>query len=1356
MKFATTILRRAVLTAIAFVALAASAANTDLTFRHFDASDALSEDQIRDIIQLDDSRIAIRTPQNLMLHDGTYFKSYTLDRAKAYEWAFFQNQLFSLLQDRSGLIWLKSPGYLVVFDPRQDKFIYNVDSLLKTIDVNARIDNLFLDHNRNLWFKTRDGSLLYRDRAKNSTLKAGDIDTKWLGQYGNPIQISGADSQIKVVCDKGAILNFNRLSGKFTDIDTQLSGQLGQPDRRALMLTDHSGRLWLASDRKLWRKDSPGDAWTELLCLTGASNFFTSLDIDAAGNVWAAASWAGLYKFKGSVDTPWHTGREITLESGEKIINDIQVVKADSQGGIWVGTLWRGLCYYHPLSHPFTTLKPATMVGMDVPEQSVRCLLEDTDGSILIGTSTAGVYRYLPATGRMERYRPDLLPANDIYLCLMRDSKGALWVGSYLNGFYRILTSGSVERYNYNPQSDTNISRAIYETPQGEFYASVCNNGIGRLDLTTGEIKMLSADHPLAAGHKRDYAMTPAPDDGFFIYGENGMMHFDPLADRLRLSDADASHTAVNHVITDSWGWVWAATEDGLAVTDPSSPDHGYLLITQQNSRLPLDNVTTVAEDALGQIWVSTAKGITRITRTEGMRHTDIEKYQLSNYDMNQTVHNKRFNPVAAITGRDGAIYMGGFYGVTTINPSLFRSIAHDNEWSPRLCSLSIGDIEILPGILYQGREILQRPLADQKTITLAHDQNFITLRFSGLDYLSGSQQQYRYRLTGLDNEWHIIEPGAEPKATYTSLPQGAYTFEVYSCGLDGIWTPRAATLNIKVLPPWWATWWAYCIYILIAASIIGLWMRTVMHRRERKMQYAAQEAERRRRDDLTQMKFQFFTNVSHEFRTPLALIMTPLGKMISDQPEDSDLRRRLKQIYTNAEGLLSLVNRLLDFRRLEMGGEKLNLSRCRIAQMLQLMTASFVDVSAERGIDLVLQSDIPDDTDIYIDTTKLRHIITNLFSNAIKYSPNGGQITLHAWIADDALHITVADQGVGIAPDLLPKVFDRFFQVHGGADDPIGSGIGLHLVKEYVTLHKGQISVESQLGRGTTFIVDIPLNIKTQASLPDDRIPTTAPSPADGRNTLLVVEDNEEFLEFLREYLSAGYHVVTSRNGREALDKIEQGLQPDLIVTDLMMPQIDGNTLITRLKNDLATSHIPVILLTAKATDEARIESYRMGADSYISKPFNFDILEARVKTLLDQRRQRQKQFRRDTQIEPTAVTITSLDEKIVKKALETVEANIDNTSFSTLQLGEALGLSRSQLYRKFESITGMSPADFILKMRLKRAAQLLRDSQLNVSEIADMTGFNSIKYFNKHFKAEFAMTPTEYRSANASARKS
>ena len=539
------------------------------------------------------------------------------------------------------------------------------------------------------------------------------------------------------------------------------------------------------------------------------------------------------------------------------------------------------------------------------------------------------------------------------------------------------------------------------------------------------------------------------------------------------------------------------------------------------------------------------------------------------------------------------------------------------------------------------------------------------------------------------------------------------------------------------------------------------------MKKRKAKKQAEREAIEReKQREALDQLKFRFFTNIRHEFRTPLTLIMTPLSTLMQEVREEG-VRQKLAAIYRSAENLLGLINQLLDFRKLEMGGERPKLSSDDMVRFVRYVHATFRDIAQSRGVIFTFDSEcryLP----VPFDKGMVQKIINNLYSNALKFTPSGGYVATAIKLVREGgrefAEIEVADSGCGITEAEQQAIFERFYQSESNDPHQAGSGIGLHLAKEYAELHGGRITVSSAPGKGSVFSVLIPTGAQEQptceAQAADEQVveaeekkkekakkAAAAELSPGRRKTLLIVEDNREFLHFLAAQLSSKFHVLKAANGEQG-EEVANKKFPDLIISDLMMPGIDGVALCRRLKGSIHTSHIPVILLTARLSDEAKIECYSAGADSYIAKPFSFEVLLTRIEALIEQQEKRKKLFHKTVEVTPSSVTTTSLYEELVKKALLCVEKNIGNPSYSVDNLGADVALSRSQLYRKLQSILGISPHEFILSIRLKRAAQLLKDTQYNISEISDMVGFNTIRYFNRYFKDEFGVTPTQYRA--------
>jgi CheY-like chemotaxis protein/AraC-like DNA-binding protein len=529
--------------------------------------------------------------------------------------------------------------------------------------------------------------------------------------------------------------------------------------------------------------------------------------------------------------------------------------------------------------------------------------------------------------------------------------------------------------------------------------------------------------------------------------------------------------------------------------------------------------------------------------------------------------------------------------------------------------------------------------------------------------------------------------------------------------------------------------------------------------RNHRKMVRMQQEEALKQKEELDQMKFRFFTNISHELRTPLTLIITPLDMMIR-RISDEAVKKQLGTIYKNAQNLLSLVNQLLDFRKLEMKGEKLHLMNGDMEEFISSAYNNFVPMAVEKHLNFVSQT-VHRPLYMFFDSDKVHKIVNNLLSNAFKFTSEGGTVNLILSTEEieqrNYVRIEVSDTGIGISESDLPYIFNRFYQVGNQGDEKMGSGIGLHLVREYVNIHEGRTTVSSRMDRGSTFVVWLPMDLKPESGdifeeatdeKPDDKEKEASGvllSADDSRRKVLLVEDNKEFRTFLKEQLEDFYQIVEAADGEEG-ERCAIDENPDLIISDIMMPKVDGIELCRRIKTNMQTSHIPVILLTARTADDIKINSYEVGADSYMSKPFNFDMLMVRIEKLIEQQEKRKQEFRKNIEVNPSAITITSLDEQLIQKCLEYIEKNMDHPEYGVEELSRDLGMVRMSLYRKLQSITGNTPTDFIRSIRLKRAAQLLQGSQLPIVEIANRVGFSSSSYFAKCFKEMFGVLPKQY----------
>ncbi len=1324
-------------------------------FRHWDIVDGMSDNQIRGFTMTLDSRMVIRTVSNLNVYNGASFEHFYLDRRKDYKWDFNHYQIFKEYHDAEGRLWMKSPGYLSIFDFKTNQFIYNVDSVLVQLGINRKLKNLFIDSGKNYWFVTDDNSSYFYDitAGKLNLLEKGSGD--FTLKYGVPHELSQYRNFYYILYSSGLIQCRDRATQEVVFQDTYFIGKITEKTDRLNIISAATGDLWLMNNYSVSYYNHVERHWTEIATIKGASNFFTCMEMDKDGNIWVGTSWSGLRK----IDANSHAVETISglrLSNGGILNNDIQCLFADDNGGLWVGTLWQGMCYFNPSMYKFGLIQSVQNETL-ITNESVRCLLEDFNGDILIGTTNFGLKRYNTSTGEISNAFDKFL-LNDLCLSLYRDSKNRIWVGTYLNGFYCIDSNNRVINYNKSNSNielypNQNISRAIYEDSKHRFWVSVANEGVGELNLETGAISMLKDKHPEIAFHKLDYDFYPVNDSTFAVYGENGIYYYNTQNDDIFIPESDSpdnpKYAGPNIryycIYKDSRNFEWFGTEQGIRIWDDQKKQ---VYIIDVNDGLPNNSISSILEDQNGIYWVSTVGGITQIKLTQSLEGSI--NFELVNFDTEDGLQKGKFYDRSSLKSRSGNFYFGGHHGVNWFNPQEIHFNKGKNK--PVFSAFYLFNTLIKANQKYKGRTILNTPINNSSKIELAYNQNFISLEFAGLNYVNPSHTYYRYKLENYDQDWNEIKTSGVGSATYTGLQPGKYKLIVYTANNDKLWGDTPAEMEIIISPPFWMTIYAYIFYfvllVVISLTIIKQWEKKRLKQQKEK----ELREQNRQKEELDQMKFRFFTNISHEFRTPLTLIMTPLNTLI--QQAENPMKDKLRSIYRNANDMLGLINQLLDFRKLEMGGEKINLSLDDFIEFVKYIHSSFNELAVARNIVFSIECE-PTELNICFDKPKMHKVLNNLYSNALKFTPDGGYVSTILKLVNrddkECILVEISDSGCGIDEKDLESVFDRFYQVNTSDTSKSGWGIGLHLVKEYVILHHGQINLRSKKGEGSTFELFIPTDLKDDSDLKESVEVFTSKSDDgikySGTKTVLVVEDNQEFQHFLVEQLKVKFKVITANDGAQG-EKLAVEKSPDLIVSDLMMPLVDGLELCNRLKHNIQTSHIPFILLTARLSDDARIDSYKAGADSYISKPFNMEVLLARIEMLFEQLEKRKETFHKTIEISPSTITISSLDEEFVKKAVTFVETNIDNSDYSVNHLSEDMAMSRTQLYRKFESITGQSPNDFIRSIRLKRAAQLLMGSAYNISEISGIVGFNSIKYFNKYFKEQFGLPPTQYRN--------
>jgi signal transduction histidine kinase/ligand-binding sensor domain-containing protein/DNA-binding response OmpR family regulator len=1020
--------------------------------------------------------------------------------------------------------------------------------------------------------------------------------------------------------------------------------------------------------------------------------------------------------------------------------NIINAIYLDDQDNIWIGTHNGGVNHARLTSRPFA-FEHTSPSGNGLIDNVVRTVCVDNDGRTWVGAENMGitVIERTPNGNNYKHIGRDKIRSVRVRYVYC-DNRGDVWVG----------TKAGLFRYNKLSDSfddcsagicDPNVF-AVFEDHNYQLWVGTYN-GLAQYDRQTGQFDCLGED--VVAGKQvraiiedRRRCLWVATEDAGVtrlqrINGADGSETF--LSNHYIHKDGNEQTPISNRVYSlaeDADGFIWMATNAGLSRLNPD--DNTFTHFTIKNG-LPDDIAMGVLFDGKASLWVSHKKGLTRI---------DTHTFEMQSFNVNDGLQGNEFNQNACFRDAStGEMFFGGTNGLNTFFPDSIKS----NPFMPRpvFTRLTVMNQTVRPGQAVNGRVILDKSLTCSSDITLTWHHRTVAVEFSALHFANPLGNKYRYRLEGYDRQWQQGDASSRT-AIYSQLPAGRYVLKVYAANSDGLWCDTPALLNIRVLPPWWLTWWAVLFYVAVAVALgFFVW------------RYIASRMELRKNEELHRAKLRFFTEVSHEFRTPLTLIVDPLERLLADDVDSNTIRHMHHMMHRNAKQLLLLINQLLDFRKLESGHLSLALQTSNLVAFVRSVAASFEARATERGIRFEVRSAV-EQLEVAFDSSKINMVLNNLLSNAFKFTPNGGSVSVTVGTEGNNAVMVVSDTGMGIAKAEQEKVFEIFYQTAGGTSSNDGSGIGLALTKELVLLHGGSITLESGTGMGACFTVLLPLQTSAEATVSasePQHLPlsgstaltssASADIAPDHAPFLLVVDDNADIRNYIEMSFGRTYNILTATNGNEgfslAIDTI-----PDLVVSDVMMPGTDGLALCRLLKSDQRTSHIPVILLTARHSDEAKTEGFETGADAYVTKPFSTLVLQAQIRNLLEQRQRLRELFSRGTAIEMKKIAINTTDEAFLKKVTGLVDENMGDENFNIDSLAEMLKMSRSQFYRKIKALTNQSLHEFVTVLRMNKALELLLSGRCNISETAYRVGYGIPNNFTRAFAKHFGMSPTAY----------
>ena len=1385
-------------------------------FEHITTDNGLSNNTVNCIFQDKKGFLWFGTNNGLNKYDGYEITNFFHDVMDSN--SISDNLIYDLCEDDFGNLWIGTSNGLNLYDISGGKFYYYTKELYNSSSIPDNcINTLLIDKDKYLWIGTSDGlarldpsELKDIHRNKNPNFKVykhniTDPNSISSNRIKCLIEDRNGDIWISTFCDginvfdkqQEQFRHFQQKINTGSPLTKKIFSQLPNTCISAFYQDPNNDKIiWMGSIDKVIKFDVVQEIFSVFNPERDNSpGSFNSIHKSRDGHFILGTDGYGLYMLDEKKERFYQIEKESAKPKGISS-NTIISIFEDNSGIIWIGTEGGGVSKLDLKAKNFTQHLNSSGNLNSIRSTDVRDICEDlSDGSLWIGTKGEGLINYKPKVLNYSTFQIDSIknPHGDN---IVRTSIASVYqIPKMYNYIWLGVFGKGLIKYdkNKNKFSLLNLLSPISEfieksgRDKSSLFSTLFINDIvsdkeqnlwiaarfglykynPKLDTFTafkylqGDKNSISFDDHSCLLIDRKNKLWIGNNGGgidIFNFESNQFIHYENVP--------NDSKTLSNNFITclyqDKSGFVWIGTLKGL---NRFSEKQETFKTFYQNDGLPSNRIHGILEDKNKNLWISTDKGLSRF---------NYENLIFRNFDMHDGLIDGEFNLNACYKSKNGELFFGGQNGFISFHPDSIK----DNNKIP---IIALTEFQLFnKKVNIEKDSPLKATISETEKIELNHDQNIFSFKFAALDYTSPQKNRYAYKMQGIDPEW-VFTDASTRYASYTNLNPGEYTFRVKGSNNDGFWNEEGASIIIIIKPPWWQTWWAYIIYSSFIFFMFAISTRFYLNRQQLKHRLQLEHEHAEKLSKLDRIKSRFFTNISHEFRTPLTLIKGP-AKQIINVSKNSRVIDKANLIYRNAEILNKLITQLLDLAKIEAGAMNLKTTFIGINRVVKNLILSFAPLAEKRNITLKL---IPDEKELnlYLDLDKFEKIFSNLLSNAFKFTPNNGKIVVRIGKKEKFVEIKISDTGIGIPQEKISKIFDRFYQVDGShTREEKGTGIGLALTKELVELHRGKIEVESKEGKGTIFLVKLPLGIyhlkpeeifdnkvkkdKESADISEiilgsdsyeekndpelqNSIVVNDDNPSVDREKplLLLVEDNKDVRKYAKGFLESRYNIEEASDGEEGLDKSVE-LIPDIIVSDVMMPKMDGFKLCEKLKTDERTSHIPVILLTAKAAREDKIEGLETGADDYVSKPFDDKELLVRIKNLIAQRKKLRQHFLKEGIFSLDNENIKSTDKKFLEKSIQIIYKNISNTLFGVEAFAEELAIGRTTLHKKIVSLVGESPSDLIKRIRLSKAAILLKKKSGNISEIALEVGFNNPAYFSECFKKQFSITPSQYQS--------
>ena len=1296
---------------------------SQVSFRQLSVNDGLSQNSVVSVTQDSIGFLWLATQDGLNRYDGNKFHIYN---------AYFVD-VTKPTYSRLGKVYTDREGNVITIPISKQPQIYNKkDDTFSPFSSLEDVSAIYQDSQMNYWFGTYSSGLF---KMNGVTQKATLIIPS--EKIGSIYSISEDEQGLVWLTSQGKIMSVNIESNATKSYFPD--GNMESVTNYSAIFFDALGTFWIGSyGNGLWIKNSKSSRFERSsalfeheIALPNNLNIL-SMHIDKKNRLWVGTFGNGLYKL--NLNTFKISHFEVKKHNSRALhYNDILCIFEDYSGTLWFGTDGGGISFYDEYLEKFNVINN-NQTPEEVNIDLVRAIQVDKNEDVWIGTSGKGLSRFTPKKNLWKTYTKQEggLNSNRI-VSLFIDDDDDLWIGTQGSGLNIMQTTGKTRYYN----TDTPIALPaetiwnIFKDASNNTWLATRDHGMILFDKDKGVLSTLDKSKGLPSNNIR--VILQGNDQTLWVgTEENGVFLLDAKTENLidfqkEFNIEDENHLKkVKSLYYDKEGFLWVGTNGhGLSVFNFNAKTfHNYSM----EDGLPNNVIYAILPDAKNNLWLSSNRGITMLTPPKDFKSKPV----IVNYD-NYDGLATEFNTGAHFKTENNTFYFGGLEGYYWFNPS------------------EIKKNEVLPKTVITDFEVFQNsfPLVDHTELN--YKQNTVAFTFSSLQFSLPKKNKFSYKLENHDDDW--IESHNINSVRYTNLSHGSYNFLVKSSNYDGVWNEEPVSFSFTILKPWYLSYWMFFVYSLFILMLAVLtyyyfkwrWKMTFSLKQEK------QESERLKR--LGEYKTKLYTNLAHEFRTPLTLISGPIKKQLQTSDLKSDSKNDLQLAERNIDQLLSLVNQLLELSKLESGRMTLKVKQNDLGLYLKVLTGSFQFLAEQNGLKLIAK--IPNIGDAWFDADSIERIVNNLFSNAIKYTSKGGTIAFNVEIKDDkGLRMTFVNDIDGIIEKDIYKIFNRFYQIN---EDSEGSGIGLSLVKELTTLCHGTIEASYVDTSKMKFVINLPIaknaflenEIDTTSVFQHNEYEAQMATNRAAENTTkhiaLVVDDNQDIREFIKSLLVDRFKIIEAKNGLEGIEKAFK-IIPDIIISDVIMPFKTGIELCEILKNDEKTSHIPIIILTGKTDDLAEIEGLQTGADDYIKKPFNPRTLQIKVDNIIQNRSKIHQRFKQDNLFSPKEIAVTSADEIFLEKVQIILDQHLANPEFTSQVFSSHVGMSRMQLHRKMLAYTGLSTSHFIRSQRLKQAASILESSQCTINEVAYMVGFSTPSYFIKCFKEMYGLTPLEY----------